>query len=100
LVFSVATISPWVVPRVAARRSRRNKSRRLSPVGGHIDSSAFGTQHSAYAIEGRIEGIGQLARGANRASRAQWRFVSRLFFAMVGAFLALAAVIWLVGHFA
>jgi hypothetical protein len=77
---------------------RRNKSRRLPPVGAHIDPAAFGTQHSAYTIEGRIEGVGQLARGANRASKAQWRFVNRLFVATVGTFLVLVGVIWLVGR--
>jgi hypothetical protein len=79
---------------------RRNKSRRLPPVGGHIDPSAFGTQHSAYTIEGRIAAVGQLARGASRASEAQWRFVNRLFIALMGALLVLFGVIWLVGRFA
>ena len=77
---------------------RRNKSGRLPPVSGHIDPTEFGTQHSAYTIEGQIEAVGQLARGAKRASRAQWRFVNRLFFALVGTLLVLFGVLWLVGR--
>ena len=57
---------------------RQNKIRRLPRGGPHIDPTAFGTPHSAYTIEGRIEAVGQFARGANYASSAQWRFVQRL----------------------
>jgi hypothetical protein len=63
-----------------------------------MDPTAFGTQHSAYTIEGRIEAVGQLARGAKRADRAQWRFVNRLFVALVGALLVMFGVIWLVAR--
>jgi hypothetical protein len=73
---------------------RRGKTRRLPPVSGHIDPTAFGTQHSGYTIEGRIEAIGQLARGANRASKAQWRYVNRLFVVTIAALAVLFVVIF------
>jgi hypothetical protein len=86
----------------ASRRppKRRNKVRRLPRTGGHIDPSAFGTEHSAYTIEGQIESVGLFARGASRASAAQWRFVGRLFIGFVGVLVAIATLTWLVARFA
>ena len=79
---------------------RRNKVRRLPPISGRIDPTAFGSEHSAYTIEGQIESVGQLARGADRASAAQWRFVGRLFIGFVGVLVAIATLAWLLARFA
>ena len=75
---------------------RRSKRRRLPRVDGPVDLTAFGSQHSAYTIEGRIERVGQFARGAKSASKEQWRFVGRLFIGMIGALVVLSIIAKLV----
>jgi len=61
---------------------------------------AFGTEHSAFTIEGRIEAAGQLARGVSRASETQWRSVSRLAAWTGFAIVVICVATWGIHHFA
>lgn len=71
---------------------RRKGRRHLPKVPGNVPTEGWELRHSAYTIEGEIEGAGRFARGARHASPGR-RIGARLFVGVWFAVFALALVV-------